>query len=129
MGFHPGLSPIDSINVVKSVIDTFNITLNNLYIALTDIKAVFDFTPNTSLVASLRRLGIPDIIVCLIDYSQTQRKVVYTHSLYGLTDLYTRPAGVDQGGTHSPWLWLAFYDALLLALDTYTTGITLDADS
>ena len=105
-----------------------NRTLENLCIALTDIKAAFDSTPNTSLVASLRCLGIPNIIVRLIDYSQTQRKVVI-RTAYGLTDPYTPPAGVEQGGTHSPWLWLAFYDALLLALDTYTTGITLDADS
>ena len=126
-GFTAGLQCPYAISTIRSVIDIHNREKRPLFLVSFDIRRAFDSVSLPSLLASLRRFGIPQELQDITTFMYEHRKA-QVHTAFGLTDPFQPNNGLDQGDTLSPLLWIIFYDALLRRIDDSKLGVVLDFD-
>jgi ribonuclease HI/exonuclease III len=127
VGFTPGMQGQDAIALIRATIDYANREKRLLFVVSFDIRRAFDSVSRTSLLASMRRIKLPQELLDILDFIQRER-VVYVRTAHGMTDPYQPRNGVDQGDTLSPLLWLIFYDTLLCKLQDSGHGFLFNAD-
>ena len=121
-GFRPGRSTTSHILALRRILEgakAKNLTAVMLFI---DFKKAFDSVHRGLLMKILRAYGIPEEIVRLIEsiYSGTWAKVITAD---GLTEIFEILAGVLQGDTLAPYLFVIVIDYIM----TVVIGTVPDA--
>ena len=126
-GFRPGRSTTSHILTLRRVIE--GVKARNLTAVMTfvDFKKAFDTVHRGTMMAILRAYGIPSVIVDVIRllYTGTKAKVVTSD---GQTDLFDILAGVLQGDTLAPYLFVIVIDCCMneaIGDDEAALGLTL----
>ena len=119
-GFRPGRSTSSHILTLR----TRNLTAVMTFV---DFKKAFDTVHRGTMMAILRAYGIPSVIVDVIRllYTGTKAKVVTSD---GQTDLFDILAGVLQGDTLAPYLFVIVIDYCMneaIGDDEAALGLTL----
>lgn len=127
-GFHTGYSATDALALIRSAIETANITGQTLYMATLDIQKAYNKIPKEAMIESLKRIRVPNTFIGWIRALLTQRKL-YIETPYGQTETFKSTRGLPQGGTISPILWSIFYNPLLIQLDQETRGYKIKNES
>jgi hypothetical protein len=125
-GFRPGRSTTSHILALRRIFEgakAKNLTAVMLFI---DFKKAFDSVHRGLLMKILRAYGIPEEIVKLIDslYTGTKAKV---RTADGLTEIFEILAGVLQGDTLAPYLFVIVIDYIMTVViaDVPDTGFTV----
>ena len=126
-GFRPGRSTTSHILTLRRVIE--GVKARNLTAVMTfvDFKKAFDTVHRGTMMAILRAYGIPSVIVDVIRllYTGTKAKVVTPD---GQTDIFDILAGVLQGNTLAPYLFVIVIDYCMneaIGDDEAALGLTL----
>ena len=111
-GFRPGRSTEAHILALRRIIE--GVRRNNLKATLlfVDFKKAFDSIHRSKMLKILVAYGIPEIVTKLIGkmYEETKAKVL---SPDGETDLFNIQAGVLQGDTLAPYLFVIVIDYVM----------------
>ena len=111
-GFRPGRSTEAHILALRRIIE--GVRRNNLKARLlfVDFKKAFDSIHRSKMLKILVAYGIPEIVTILIGkmYEETKAKVL---SPDGETDLFNIQAGVLQGDTLAPYLFVIVIDYVM----------------
>ena len=123
--FRPGRSTTSHILALRRILE--GAKAKNLSAALTfiDFKKAFDSIHRGIFMKILRAYGIPDTIVNLIDrmYTDTTARVITAD---GLTEIFKILAGVMQGDTLAPYLFIIVIDYIMsLVTDNVNHGFTM----
>ena len=125
-GFRPGRSTTSHILALRRIVGGVkakNLKATMLFI---DFKKAFDSVHRGLLMKILKAYGIPEVIVQLIDrvYTGTKAKVVTAD---GITEVFDILAGVLQGDTLAPYLFIIVVDYIMtVAIDDVSdSGFTL----
>lgn len=116
-GFRPGRSTTSHILALRRILEgakAKNLTAVMLFI---DFKKAFDSVHRGVLMKILRAYGIPEVIVLLIErlYTGTFAKVITAD---GMTEIFEILAGVLQGDTLAPYLFVIVVDYIMtVAID------------
>ena len=126
-GFRPGRSTTSHILALRRIIEGTKAKNLKATMVFIDFKKAFDSVHRGLLMKILKAYGIPDIIVQLIDrvYTGTKAKVVTAD---GTTEVFDILAGVLQGDTLAPYLFIIVVDYIMtLTIDDDETdsGFTL----
>ena len=111
-GFRPGRSTTSHILALRRILEgakAKNLTAVMLFI---DFKKAFDSVHRGLLMKILRAYGVPEELVRLIEsmYSGTKAKVLTAD---GLTEIFEILAGVLQGDTLAPYLFVIVVDYIM----------------
>ena len=111
-GFRQGRGTLSQILTIRRIIE--GVKAKNLKAILTfvDFKKAFDSVDRNKLMSILRAYGIPEKLVCAIAimYTDTIAKVM---SPDGETDFFDILAGVLQGDTLAPFLFIIVIDYIM----------------
>ena len=126
-GFRPGRSTSSHILALRRIIEGAKAKNLKATMVFIDFKKAFDSVHRGLLMKILRAYGIPDLIVRLIDnlYTGTVAKVLTAE---GFTEVFDILAGVLQGDTLAPYLFIIVIDYIMtIAIDDSETelGFTL----
>ncbi|KAL5271007.1 hypothetical protein ACHWQZ_G001606 [Mnemiopsis leidyi] len=126
-GFRPGRSTTSHILALRRIIEGAKAKNLKATMVFIDFKKAFDSVHRGLLMKILRSYGIPDTIVRLIDnvYTGTVAKVLTAE---GCTEVFDILAGVLQGDTLAPYLFIIVIDYIMtVAIDDNETehGFTL----
>ena len=126
-GFRPGRSTTSHIIALRRIIEGAKAKNLKATIVFIDFKKAFDSVHRGLLMKILRAYGIPDDIVRLIErmHEGTKAKVLTAD---GITEVFDILAGVLQGDTLAPYLFIIVIDYIMtVAIDdeTSNTGFTL----
>ena len=111
-GFREGRSTTSHILTLRRILEGAKAKQLPVAIAFIDFVKAFDSINRSSLVKILRAYGIPDKIVDLIQWLYTNTKAqVLTPD--GLTAMFEIAAGVLQGDTLAPYLFIIVLDYCL----------------
>ena len=111
-GFRPGRSTTGHILALRRILEGARAKNLPAVMAFIDFKKAFDSVHRGMLMKILRAYGIPDPIVNLIDrmYTGTRAKIITGD---GLTELFEILAGVLQGDTLAPYLFIIVVDYIM----------------
>ena len=111
-GFRPGRSTTSHILALRRIIEGTKAKNLKATMVFIDFKKAFDSVHRGLLMKILKAYGIPDIIVQLIDrvYTGTKAKVVTAD---GTTEVFDILAGVLQGDTLAPYLFIIVVDYIM----------------
>ena len=126
-GFRPGRSTTSHILALRRILEGAKAKNLSAVLTFIDFKKAFDSIHRGILMKILRAYGIPDAIVNLIDrmYTDTTAKVITAD---GLTEIFKILAGVMQGDTLAPYLFIIVIDyimSLVTLTDKATHGFTM----
>ena len=120
-GFRKGRSTIAQILAIRRIIEEMKNGNKELTIVFVDFKKAFDSINRDVMFEILALYGIPDKIIKAIKalYTNTKAKVI---SPDGETELFDIVAGVLQGDTLAPLLFITVLDYVLrISMDTNNT--------
>jgi len=116
-GFRPGRSTTSQILALRRIIEGVEEHQLSAIITFIDFPKAFDLIHRGKMLRILKAYGIPDMLVNAIadTYTDTKAKVL---SPDGVTDVFHIAAGVLQGDTLAPFLFIIVLDyALRKAID------------
>ena len=118
-GFRQGRSTTSHILALRRIIEGAKAKNLKATMVFIDFKKAFDSVHRGLLMKILRAYGIPDVIVRLIEnvYTGTLAKVLTAD---GCTEVFDILAGVLQGDTLAPYLFIIVVD--------YIMTVTIDDD-
>ena len=125
-GFRPGRSTTNHILALRRILE--GAKAKNLPAILTfiDFKKAFDSVHRGILIKILRAYGIPQVIVDLIEcmYTDTMAKIITSD---GPTDILEILAGILQGDTLAPYLFIIVIDYIMCTVmeGTENPGFTI----
>jgi len=117
-GFRAGRSCVDHVVTLRVIIEQINELQESLYLVFVDFEKAFDRLNHRNLWEALRRKGVPEKIVTLIE---AQYEAFVCRVLHDgvLSDPIRVAAGVRQGCILSPLLFLIVIDEVLVeAMDS-----------
>ena len=101
-GFMPGHGTTDAILIVRQIQEAYIRKTRNLFFAFVDLEKAFDRVPRKVLWWALRKFGIPEWIVRVIQVMyQNARSQVRVNNLF--SDVFDVQVGVHQGSVLSPF--------------------------
>ena len=110
-GFMPGQGTTDAIFIVRQIQKACIRKNQNPYFAFIDLKKGFDRAPKKVLWWALRKFGVPEWIVCVIQVMyQNARIQVRVSNL--LSNVFNAQVGVRQGSVLSHLLFVIVLEAL-----------------
>ena len=111
-GFRPGRSTTSHILALRRILEGAQAKNLSAVMLFIDFKKAFDSVHRGILMKILRAYGIPEMIVELIEtmYTDTLAKVITPD---GLTEVFKILAGVLQGDTLAPYLFIIVIDYLM----------------
>ena len=114
-GFRPGRSTTSHILALRRILEGAKAKHLPAVLTFIDFKKAFDSVHRGILMKILRAYGIPDIIVDLIErmYVDTMARVITED---GLTEVFRILAGVLQGDTLAPYLFIIVVDYIMLTV-------------
>ncbi|VDO15268.1 unnamed protein product [Brugia timori] len=112
-GFRAGRSCVDHIVSLRIILEQVNEFQESLYLVFIDYEKAFDRLNHENLWGALRRKGVPDKIVNLIEaqYEAFTCRVLHNGAL---SDPIRVVAGVRQGCILSPLLFLIVIDEIMV---------------
>ena len=110
-GFIPGRGTTDTIFVVRQLQEKYLAANKRLYMAFIDLEKVFDRVPQKVIWWALRKLGVEEWIVWLV---QGMYANVWSCALVGegYSEEFEVKVGVHQGSVLSPLLFIIVLEAL-----------------
>ena len=110
-GFLPGRGTTDTIFVVRQLQEKYLAANKRLYIVFVDLEKAFDQVPRKVLWWALRKLGVEEWIVRLVQgmYANAWSRV---HVGKGCSEEFEVKVGVHQGSLLSPLLFIIVLEAL-----------------
>jgi hypothetical protein len=117
-GFRAGRSCVDHITTLRIILEQVNEFQDSLLLVFVDFEKAFDRLNHENIWAALRRRGVPEKLVHLIEaqYEAFSCKVLHDGVL---SDPIRVTAGVRQGCILSPLLFLIVMDEILIgAIDS-----------
>ena len=126
-GFRPGRSTTSHILALRRIIEGAKAKNLKATMVFIDFKKAFDSVHRGLLMKILKAYGIPEVIVQLIErvYTGTMAKVVTAD---GITEVFDILAGVLQGDTLAPYLFIIVIDYIMTVAiddDDSDSGFTL----
>ena len=110
-GFMPGRGTTDAIFIVRQIQEAYIRKNRNLFFAFVGLEKAFDRVPRKVLRWALRKVGIPEWIVLVIQVMyQNARSQVSVNNLF--SDVFDVQVGVHQGSILSPLLFIIVLEAL-----------------
>ena len=111
-GFRAGRSCVDHITTLRIILEQINEFQDSLLLVFVDFEKAFDRLNQENIWSALRRRGVPDKLVHLIEaqYEAFSCKVLHNGVL---SDPIRVTAGVRQGCILSPLLFLIVMDEIL----------------
>ena len=110
-GIMPGGGTTDAIFIVRQIQEAYIRKNRNLFFAFVDLEKAFDRVPGKVLWWALRKVGIPEWIVRMIQVMhQNARSQVRVNNLF--SDVFDVQVGVHQGSVLSPLLFIIVLEAL-----------------
>lgn len=111
-GFRPGRGTTPHILALRRLLEGVRAKNLQAVIIFVDFRKAFDSVDRTNMFTILKSYGIPDKIVQLIKsvYDQTTARVV---SPDGITELFRVLAGILQGDTLAPYIFIVIVDYIL----------------
>ena len=110
-GFMPGCGTTDAIFIVRQIQEAYIRKNRNLFFAFVDLGKAFDRVPRKVLWWALRKVGIPELIIRVIQvmYQNARSQVRVNNSF---SDVFDVQVGVHQGSVLSPLLFVIVIEAL-----------------
>ena len=110
-GFVPGRGTTDAIFVVRQLQEKYLAVNKRLYLAFVDLEKAFDRVPRKVIWWALRKLGVEEWIVRLVQgmYTNVRSRV---HVGEGYSEEFEVKVGVHQGSVLSPLLFILVLEAL-----------------
>ena len=110
-GFVLGRGTTDAIFVIGQLQEKYLAANKRLYMAFVDLEKAFDQVPRKIIWWALRKLGVDEWIVCLVQgkYSNAQ---IHVHVGEMYTEDFEVKAGVHQGSVLSPLLFIIVLETL-----------------
>ena len=110
-GFVPGRGTTDAIFVVRQLQEKYLAANKRLYMAFVDLEKVFDRVPRKVIWWALRKLGVEEWIVRLVQgmYANARSRVCVGE---GYSEEFEVKVGVHQGSVLSPLLFIIVLEAL-----------------
>ena len=110
-GFVPGRGTTDAIFVVRQLQEKYLAANKRLYMAFVDLEKAFDRVPRKVSWWALRKLGVDEWIVRLVQgmYSNAKSRVSVGE---GYSEEFEVKVGVHQGSVLSPLLFVIVLEAL-----------------
>ena len=109
-GFMTGRGTTDTIFILRHIQEKYIGNNRNLYFAFVDLEKAFDRVPRNVLWWALRKAGIPEWIVCVVQIMyQNARSCVRINNLY--SDVFIVQVGVHRGSVLSPLLFIIVLEA------------------
>ena len=126
-GFRPGRGTTDAIFIVRQLQEKFLAKKKNLYLAFVDLEKAFDRVPRQVLWWAMRKLGIDEWIVQLVQamYCEVRSKVRVDNCF---SESFIVNVGVHQGSVLSPLLFIIVLEALSQEFRTGSPWELLYAD-
>ena len=126
-GFMPGRGTTDAIFIVRQLQEKFLAKKKNLYLAFVDLEKAFDRVPRQILWWAMRKLGIDEWIIQLVQamYCEVKSKVRVDNCF---SDSFNVNVGVHQGSALSPLLFIIVLETLSQELRTGCSWELLYAD-
>ena len=125
-GFRPGRSTLAQIVTLRRLLEGVRAKQLKAVVTFVDFKKAFDSIHREKLMSILRAYGVPEKIVRVVNilYRDTLAQILTPD---GETDFFKVIAGVLQGDTLAPFLFIIALDyALREATDDETTGFMLE---
>ena len=110
-GFQKGRGTIDAIFVVKQLQEKHLEKQRDLFFAFVDLEKAYDRVPREVVYWCLRRRGVPERIVRMVQATYTNSSTV-VRTAEGPTDAFDIQVGLHQGSALSPFLFIVVLDTV-----------------
>ena len=134
-GFVPGRGTTDAIFEVRQLQEKYLAVKKRLYMAFVDLEKAFDCVPRKVIWWALRKLGVEDWIVRLVQGTYTNVRS-WVRVGEGFSKEFEVKVGVHQGSVLSPFLFIIVLEALSREFragvpweDLYADDLVIIADS
>ena len=127
-GFMPGCGTTDVIFILRQIQEKYIVENRNLYCAFVDLEKAIDRVPRMILWWALRKVGIPEWIVRVVQimYQNARSRVRISNSN---SDVFNVQVGIHQGSVLNPLLFIIILEALSQEFQTGCPCELLYADS
>ena len=126
-GFREGRGTRDQIANVRWIIEKAREFQKNIYFCFLDYTKAFDCMDHNKLWESLKEMGMPDHLICLLRYLHADQEATVRNG-HGTTDWLQYEKGVHQGCIWSPCLFNLYSKYIMrnAGLDETQAGIKID---